>query len=149
MHAQSVAAEVIAALDVDVEALGGRRDIVMPTLDKVTCCLGCCFDLIIFCTVAQPASSLATSHWHARYMGAVELAAPHASRTVTARRGIWQVLQPQPAGAQKSTAQRATRHTDSSLLHTWQVRALLEGDAKKDNENTTSLRTIGRSELFS
>jgi hypothetical protein len=32
---QSVAAEVIAALDVDVEALGGRRDIVMPTLDKV------------------------------------------------------------------------------------------------------------------
>ena len=33
---QSVAAEVIAALDVDVEALGGRRDIVMPTLDKVT-----------------------------------------------------------------------------------------------------------------
>lgn len=32
---QSVAAEVIAALDVDVEALGGRRDIVMPTLEKV------------------------------------------------------------------------------------------------------------------
>ncbi len=33
--AQSIAAEVVAALDVDVEALGGRRDIVMPTLEKV------------------------------------------------------------------------------------------------------------------
>ncbi len=33
--AQSVAEEVIAALDVDVEAIGGRREIVMPTLDKV------------------------------------------------------------------------------------------------------------------
>jgi hypothetical protein len=41
---QSVAAEVIAALDVDVETLGGRRDIVMPTLDKVNVieCFACC-----------------------------------------------------------------------------------------------------------
>jgi hypothetical protein len=38
---QSVVAEVIAALDVDVEALGGRRDIVMPTLDKVPNKLPC------------------------------------------------------------------------------------------------------------
>ena len=33
---QTVAAEVIAALDVDLEAMGGRRDIVMPSLEKAS-----------------------------------------------------------------------------------------------------------------